>query len=667
MKRALKVGALALWVALATPVLTACGGSGGGGQPSVVEPPPPPPLPTPPGLDTVPDAFGFVSVGTAAPGAVVQSAVVKPTGFDTATAVTVQGGEVSVAGGPYGTMTTTLPPGQSLRLRVTASPNADETRTVQVTVGGVSAAFTVTTSAEAPAVQATKTVGCPPGTTCPGQQFTDLSTVVNNLEGGDVVDVYPRAQPYPGITIKATGTAAQPILLRGVVVNGKRPVILGGGAGDGGHRHNSAVSIKFADYVTLESFEITNGINRRKADGAIDDTPYKSSFLQCVRIEGEHVTLRRVLVRDCPNHGILGADAGNGTILLDQVEVTTSGCYKEGGALQTVCGNVKHPIYIATDREIAGSKLTVRNSYLHDNIGGETIKSRAHRLEVYNSWIYTNGTNEVRSLGAFGHDTDENGSLADPIHADIVGNVFVVDALASKANSVFRFGSDSDLAENHADTYGRVRLVNNTIVVNDSLGRGASGGNPLIRLYGRLEGVMAHNNVVHVADSTSGTVQFIQEDPNNVGEPSNFEWQAANAPVKAARVLLTNNHLPSGSIAVRTRDKVNLFIAGTAPVEQGYAWSAWLPATTPVFADATDITTLTAARLRLASDSPLRNQGTDDTNRAKHPSDPVSTFALPGALIKPQVNAPGLAAGVAPAGAARTDAGSAKPTPGAFD
>jgi hypothetical protein len=505
---------------------------------------------------------------------------------------------------------------------------------------------------------ANKTVGCP-DSSCPGQQFAELSLAVNGLQAGDVVDVYPMAQPYPGITVKAVGTSTHPILLRGVAVNGRRPIIQGGGSADGGQRHNSAVSIKFADHVTLEGFEITNGVNRRRPDNTIDDTPYKSTFLQCVRIEGEHVTLRDVLVRDCPNHGILGADAGNGTILLDKVEVTTSGCYKEGGAaLQTVCGNVKHPIYIATDREIPGSKLTVRNSFLHDNIGGETIKSRAHRFEAYNNWIYTNGFNEVRSIGVFGHDTAENGSLVDPIHADIVGNVVVVNATSSKANSVFRFGSDSDLADRHADTYGRVRLVNNTIVVNGKLG---SGQDPLVRLYGRLEGVMAHNNLVHVTGNPNGVVQFINEDPDE------FEWQAVNMPAGAARVLLTHNHLPAGSIAVRTRGGSNLRISDSAPTAQGYAWSSWLTNAGQAFADANDVTALTAARLRLVSSSSLRRKGTNDTNRASHPADPVSAFSIPDALLLPQLNAPGLLNGVATPGSVRIDAAVANPTPGAFD
>src|SRR5690606_26926284 len=87
-----------------------------------------------------------------------------------------------------------------------------------------------------------------------------------------------------------------------------------------------------------------------------------------------------VFVHDCDRHGILGADAGSGTVVFDRVEVTRSGAELKGESL-------KHGLYVATDYHgYPGSKLKIIQSYFHDN-GGNAIKSRAERAEVYFNWV----------------------------------------------------------------------------------------------------------------------------------------------------------------------------------------------------------------------------------------------------------------------------------------
>jgi hypothetical protein len=642
--------------------LVACGGSGGGSggsvpvSPSTPSDPPGPPVPGNPGNGGTPAPFTFPAVSGASPVGVVESAPIVITGTTAAVPISVQGGEYRIDSGSYTAADGTVPPGATVRVRVTAGSTEGQTVTAQVTIGGISATFSVATSGQR--VLPTKTVGCPQ-TPCSEHDYPSLQALVNDLHAGDIVDVYASAQAYPAVRIDAQGTASKPILLRGVSIAGKRPVISGGLLKATGY---SALDVRGATYFTMDGFEVTNGIHRLKADGTLDETPYvseASGMKQCVRLEGEHVTLRNFYVHGCPNHGILGADEGNGVLHLDAVEVTSSGCYFANEAkLAKVCGNVKHPVYVATDPEIAGSRLRITNSFLHANVGGESIKSRAHRLELYHNWILTEGPQEVRALGAFGHDADVEASLQDPVLADIVGNVVVVNGHLPEVNSVFRLGGDRYLSANHADSYGRFRLVGNTIVVSGSLGTAA---NPLIRFYGRLEGLMAHNNVVHVADRTDGKVLLMLEPK----DPDEQSWVATAAPAGKARVLLSHNHLPKDSLVLSGRDRQAPFgMEEAAPA--GYAWSNWLqPDTRPFAGVVSNLSTLSAQQLRLAPGSPLRGAGTLDTNRARHPADPATPYAMPQAMGLPVNNAPQLSGSLFPSGAPRSDQGT--PVLGAFD
>ncbi len=47
-------------------------------------------------------------------------------------------------------------------------------------------------------------------------------------------------------------------------------------------------------------------------------------------------------------------------------------------------GTQKHPIYIATDESAyPGSVFRMQHSYVHDAIGGNAVKTRAERNEIY--------------------------------------------------------------------------------------------------------------------------------------------------------------------------------------------------------------------------------------------------------------------------------------------
>jgi hypothetical protein len=603
-------------VLLVALLVAACGGGGSsGGNP--VNPPPSN------GLDITPDAFVFSPVSEAAANALVASGAVLITGIEAPAAVQVTGGEYKVDDGSYTTSEGQITNGGRLTARVQASGDAGEKASVLVSVGGVTAVFEVTTQG---AVIANKTV--------PSAQYPSLTALLPSLKPGDVVDVQPLAsgQAYGPIKFRASGTAQQPITIRGVRVGGKLPQIKGYNDDVGG-----AVKFEGAHHMVLDSFEITNGANANTNT----DAAARNGALYCLSNQANHVVLRRSKVFDCINHGILGADEGSGTLTLDQVEVFGAGC-DQANNMQCESDAIKHPVYVATDPDaFPGSVLRIRNSYLHDNLAGETIKSRAQRAEIYNNWIESKDDQtykQDRALGLYGYD-GATASLSNPIHHDVVGNVIVVVGGSSMA----RFGGDDT-----GSSFGRSRFVNNTVLLGESYGQ-LNASQPVIRLDGDLDAFVAHNNIFHVGGNPGARKLVL------VRENSGLQWATGNP-----KVLLTHNHVPEGSILLRTKAAPpnNSFGFGDT-LPSGYAMSDWVRAASPGFENDS---TLTSPKLRLLPSSALRASamlGTRDTNRAPG-------FNVAGAQLQPLNNPAVVAPGFVQPGSQRSDK-DATPVLGSYD
>lgn len=603
---------VALCVALAA---AACGGSGGNGAAGGL----PPPQGT---LDTTPDAFSFPTVGDAGAGVQVMSAAVTVLGINAPASIEVAGGEYRIDNGAFTATPGKLNAGARLMVRVQASIDAGEKASMRVIVGGVEAVFEVITQG---AVLANKQV--------PSAAYPDLAALLPGLQPGDVVDVRPLAggQPYQPIKFRTAGEAARPIILRGVRVNGRLPQIRGYSNDVGG-----ALKFEGSHHMVLDSFEVTNGSNA--LNNVDPQAPGRA--LHCISNQAHHVTVRNTRVFDCMNHGIIGNDNDSGSLTLDRVEVTTSGCDQSEGM---VCesGALKHPLYMATDPEAnPGSVVRVINSYLHDNIAGETIKSRAQRVEILGNWIESrsNGAQD-RALGLYGYDGSE-ASLAEPIHHDIVGNVIIVEG--DRTSSMARFGGDGT-----GSTFGRTRFVNNTVLLGASYGE-LNASQPVIRLDREIEAFAAHNNIVQVGGAPAQrTVVLVREN-------STLQW-ASGAP----RVLLTHNHVPEGSVLLRTKAATNhTYTFGQTP-PAGYVMTDWVRADSPGFVLDT---TFTAPDLRLAPGSALRLAGalgTQDTNRAP-------LHHIPAALLQPTHDAVAAVPGLIRRGDPRSDVAT-RPVLGAHD
>jgi outer membrane protein assembly factor BamB len=124
------------FIAACAILMTACGGGGGGDAP-----------PPTPATDTTPDAFSFASQANVATTSLVESSVAILSGINAPAPVTVVGGEYAINNTAYTAAAGTVTNGQQVRLRLVSSATPGTTTTATLTVGGISASFSVSTAA----------------------------------------------------------------------------------------------------------------------------------------------------------------------------------------------------------------------------------------------------------------------------------------------------------------------------------------------------------------------------------------------------------------------------------------------------------------------------------------------------------------------------------------
>jgi hypothetical protein len=280
----------------------------------------------------------------------------------------------------------------------------------------------------------------------PSKPFHQISEVASRLKPGDIVEVDGDAT-YSSVSLSKNGTAEAKITIRGMLRNGKRPAIKGG---------TNTIGVHGSHYV-FEGLDVSGGTSR------------------CIFHHADDVTVRNTVVHDCPAHGILGADNGSGSLTLEQVEVYRSGQ-----------GDRKHQIYIATDEEMyPDAVFRMQHSYVHDGNGGNNVKTRAGRNEIYYNWIEGAMYHELELIGPEAFDT---GVLRED--SDVVGNII----RKTRGANVIRIGGDGS-----GYTNGRYRFVNNTIIVHSTTKN-------VFRLFDGLESVEMHNNVFAGMPASSWTM-----------------------------------------------------------------------------------------------------------------------------------------------------------------
>jgi hypothetical protein len=297
------------------------------------------------------------------------------------------------------------------------------------------------------ALAATYTVG-PPGS---GAQYAQLADVFEqrNLAPGDIVSVRGGASYGGGIVVDEDdgGAAGNPVTIRWDRAGGSRPRLQGG-----------AHTIKFAQshHVVFEGFEVSGGSST------------------CVFYEANDITVRDAVIHACPAHGILGADRNSGSFTLEYSEIFDAGE-----------GTNKHPMYIQSD-EVAFPQAVfrMRYNYIHGGNGGNLLKSRHQRSEIHYNWFEGGAYQELELIGP-DCETQQPGWDADLVRedADVVGNVIVH---TGSWNNVIRAGGDLN-----GRSQGRVRLVNNTILIDR-----AAGGARVVYVQLGLESLEMHGNAI---------------------------------------------------------------------------------------------------------------------------------------------------------------------------
>jgi hypothetical protein len=381
----------------------------------------------------------------------------------------------------------------------------------------------------------------------PTRPFTSLNQLFAavNLGGGDIVEVDGNATYAGGVIVPEAdgGSPGNPVVIRGLRVNGLRPLIQGGG---------NTVEFRQSNYLVFEGFEVAGGTAR------------------CI-LQGAHeVTVRDSVIHDCAGHGILGTDQLSGSFTLEYSEIYDAGA-----------GTSQHPLYIQSD-EIAwpNAVFRMRYNYVHDGNGGNLLKCRHQRAEIFYNWFQGAAYHELELIGP-DEETQQDGWTRDLVREDqdVVGNVLVHSNPAFGA--VIRIGGDGS-----GVSKGRARFVNNTILL-------TSGQDTTVfRIFQEMQSVEMHNNVI---DVTAGGVPRI---------------------IRAVdgELIWTDGRQIRGS---------NNWIEGTAtfvpPVGE---WAGTLTGTTPGFTD------VAAYDLRPTQASPLRNAGNNAP--AGNPA-----FAFPGPLFPP--------------------------------
>ena len=334
-----------------------------------------------------------------------------------------------------------------------------------------------------------------------------------DLGPGDIVEVQGGATYAGNIIMPAAdgGAAGNPVILRGV--GATRPRLHGG---------TNTIEFRLSDHVVFERFEVTGD----------------AGTFRCVYHHAHDIVIRDAVIHDCPQHGVLGADDDSGSLTIEYSEIYNAGS-----------GTQHHAVYMATDESVhPGSVFRLQHSYLHGSIGGNLVKSRAERNEIYYNWLEGGFYHELELIGP---DGDDEGLPRED--SDVVGNVIVH---TSAFGALMRFGGDGT-----GQTFGRYRVVNNTIVR-----LGPNDVPTVFRLFDGIHSLDAHDNVIW-SEGASG-VRVIRE--------VEADWTDG-----ISRIDGSNNWVRSGS---------TFLPAG---------WSGTLQGTAPGFVDAA------AYDFRPAAGSPL--------------------------------------------------------------
>jgi hypothetical protein len=284
----------------------------------------------------------------------------------------------------------------------------------------------------------------------PGRSYKQLQDIAALLMPGDTVYVDGNTT-YPGsLNLTKPGTQEKRITIRGIKVNGRRPVINGGVYG---------IRIS-GSYYTFEGFEVTGTTHAGVGHFA------------------DEIIVRDFIIHDNTNEGLIGYGSNSGTLTLEYSEFYHNGRSPRG-----------HQIYMSTD-EVAypNARFRLQFCYIHDANGGNNVKSRSGINEIYYNWIEGAVYHGLEIIGQDLADNKEAREDTKREDSDVVGNVIFV----SRGMSGARVGGDGT-----GQSWGRYRFVNNTFILN--------GNSDVLRGYTGVQSIEMHNNVIYNRISPDST------------------------------------------------------------------------------------------------------------------------------------------------------------------
>ena len=260
-------------------------------------------------------------------------------------------------------------------------------------------------------------------------------------QSGDVFEIYPAVysgadmQIYigPNLAYDGVGAADIPrnITIRGITVDGKRPVIVNPPSGasnstlgqgliyiDGAYKDRKLVTPS-AD-ITIENIDIVDAPDGGRMGKA------------AVYVNGvNNLTLRNVRIAGFKQHqvnGIFATGNNSGTLLLENVELDGN-----GGS-----GGPEHNAYINTSSVDPNFTFQVRNSWSHGSYYGHALKSRAQRTIVEGSYLAGTRAAAGEQTDTYLLDVPDGGTLV------ARNNVFVKNFSGNNSNGAsITFGVES--------------------------------------------------------------------------------------------------------------------------------------------------------------------------------------------------------------------------------
>ncbi len=244
------------------------------------------------------------------------------------------------------------------------------------------------------------------------------------LQPGDVVEVDPGTYT-DACQLKASGTEAAPIILRGVP--GPRPVFdaVGLDLSGAGSVPRAIFQLTGGSHWLVQHLELKNAANASNNGAAFRLTAGSLD-----------VVIEDVSVHDCQD-GFMSD--GPATLTVRSSEVFHNGAGD----------GYSHNFYVQ------GQSIVLVGNHIHDSVGGQNVKVRSHDAFIAYNLIENAGNYEIDLI---------QGPLTDAANANaaLVGNVVIRPASSGNNSQVILWGSDDPAA---AGRNGSLFAINNTFIL----------------------------------------------------------------------------------------------------------------------------------------------------------------------------------------------------------